>query len=477
MLIRAVTWLFRAGVGATFIFSGFVKAIDPWGTFYKFQDYSGAFGMNVPDNVLLTAVFLLCIYEFVIGVFIAAGCFRRSAPIGTAALMVIMLPLTLWIAIKDPVADCGCFGEALVISNWATFWKNVVLCATIAWLIKYNRSCRCLIRPYIQWIAFTFSAIFILLIGLAGYIYQPLLDFRPFPIGTDIAEAATDKVDPNEEPGEGASEDEEDEDSEDNMIFIYADSNGVEKSFTLDDELPEESDGWRFVRRESKSSDENQGFNAAASSEKSDSEGLHVWSEDGNDEVTADVIRSKGKQILLLMPDIGKVSIASTWQINMLQTMAEEQGADMIAIVAGSNEEIERWKDLSLAAYPVFKAEDTQIKMLVRGNPALVYLKDGKIVWKSTLRALDTEALDDERGLGGNASFETMARDNRRILTDITGIYVLLMLLLIFLSFLPSLGRFFPSKMQTKIAKRDDKLKEAEERQLKKAEEKLRVRH
>lgn len=471
-LILTVTWLLRICVGGTFIFSGFVKGIDPWGTLYKFQDYVGSFGWALPINLLLTAVFLLCIYEFVTGIFIVTGCFRRSAPIAAAALMVIMLPLTLWIAISDPVADCGCFGDALIISNWATFWKNVVLCAAIAWLIIYNSQCRSLIRPYIQWVALIFSAAYILIIGLVGYFYQPLIDFRAFPIGSVLAE---DTVSSDGELGEGdAIEEDDDEDNADEMVFVYS-KNGIEKKFTINDDLPDEADGWSFVRREEGDPERNHNntHSEATLSSVEEKEGLHVWSEDGNEEITPDVLRTRGDQLLLLMPDMGDVSIASTWQINSLQKMAEEQNVDMIAIVSGSNDEIARWKDLSLAAYPIYKAEDTQIKMLVRGNPALVYLHDGKIVWKSTLRSIDTEMLENEELSG--TSLAALGRENIEILRDVTGLYLALMLVLIFFSILPSLSRFFPSKMQSRIQRRDTALKAAEHRQLKKAEERLHI--
>lgn len=445
--IRPLTWLMRLGVGATFTFSGFVKAIDPWGTLYKFEDYMAA--MNLPDytNLLLVGVFALCAFEFAVGVFLLAGCFRRSAPIGALLLMAVMLPLTLWIAVADPVDDCGCFGDAFKLSNWTTFWKNVVLTAAIAFLLRFNASCRCLIRPYLQWMAFIFTTAFIVIIGLAGYIYQPLIDFRPFPVGAEIATTDSDDESSADNEAEG-------------ITFIY-EKDGVEKSFSLSDELPDEDDGWTFVRRES--APEAEAENKESANENvvnaDDHESFRVWSEDGEEDVTRDVLDASGRELLLLMPDLKSVSISTTWQINSLYNWAHDNDIDMIGIVAGSREDIERWRDISLAAYPLYTAEDTQIKMLARGNPAVVYVNDGRIVWKSSLRAIETEDFQSADTSRDPASY---ARDDRSMLLNASGFYLLAMALLMFLSYLPALGRFFPSKLRKSIARRDAKMTQAE---------------
>lgn len=471
--IVPATWLMRLTVGSTFVFSGFVKAIDPWGTLYKFEDYMGAMGLPAFDNLLLVGVFALCAYEFAVGIFLLTGCFRRSAPIAAMLMMAVMLPLTLWIAVADPVADCGCFGDAIVISNWTTFWKNVVLVAAIAWLIRFNRRCRCLIRPFMQWMAFIFSVLFIIAVGLGGYIYQPLIDFRPFPKGTLLAETSAPEDYALPDEGEGSEADESayaeaeayDEadlpDETDDMRFIYS-RDGVEKSFTIDDELPDESDGWIFVRRETSGAsgvgDDKAPESSTASMKHDDGpEGFRIWSEDGMEDMTSAALRKNGRQLLLLMPDLKKVSIATTWQINSLYSWANDNDINMIGVVAGTPQDIERWKDLSMAAYPLYTAEDTQIKMLARGNPAVVYLNDGSVVWKSTLRALDTE--DFQSASRNPASY---ARDDYALLWNTSGIYLLAMVLLMFLSYLPALGRFFPGRIRAGIERRDAKMTEAE---------------
>ena len=186
--IKWATWLIREVTAFVFIFSGFVKAIDPWGTLYKTEDYLAAMGLSIWPNLVTVGVFILCGFEFFIGVCLATGCFRKGSSILSFILMCFMLPLTLWIAVFDPVPDCGCFGDAYVISNWATFWKNVVLFAFTLWLARYNRYCACLITPALQWIAFIATALFIFGIELAGYIYQPLIDFRPYHVGSPLTE-------------------------------------------------------------------------------------------------------------------------------------------------------------------------------------------------------------------------------------------------------------------------------------------------
>lgn len=415
--ISLITWLIRLLTGGTFIFSGFVKAIDPWGTLYKVNDYLGAMGLSIWPNLVLVSVFLLFATEFIIGVFLVFGCFRRSAVWCCMAFMCVMLPLTLWIAISDPVADCGCFGDALIISNWATFWKNVVLTLFAVWLIRYNKTAGYLITPALQWIALVTSGLFISIIGLIGYIYQPLLDLRPYREGTPIME----------ETG--------DEDVEGNFIFIY-EKNGIRKEFTEDDILPDEDEGWEFVERRSTGNIDRPKLNV---SEKN----LRLWDDRGTLDVTEDVISNEGQQLLLLMPDLRSVSIAITWKINSLYNWAEKNNIDMIAAVSGSLGDIENWKDLSMPEYEIYSADDTAIKEVARGNPAVVFLSDGIVVWKSTLRAIN---IDDFMSPETSEDPMSFHRDDRAILSNLSFLYLAVMAVLVMLSFMPKLNRVFGRK-------------------------------
>ena len=434
---QLVTWIIRILTGATFVFSGFVKAVDPWGTIYKLEDYMAAMHIPVIRNVLVAGAFLLCAYEFCVGVALLLGAFRRSAPILACLFMGVMLPLTLWIAIADPVADCGCFGDAFVISNWATFWKNVALSAATVWLLKYNYSIRWLVRPHLQGIAFLATGAYISGISVCGYIYQALIDFRPYPIGAQLV----------------ANEPEDS--SEPEYRLIYA-KNGEEREFGIDDELPSDEEGWEFVRREeilpegdTKDIRESTNVERSGNLKEPESEStFRIWSEDGEEDMTEEALPGEGDELILFMPDLANVSIATTWQINSLYTWATRHDIDMIGIASATPEEIENWRDLSLAAYPLFTAEDTEIKMVVRGNPAVVFIRDGKIIWKTTLRALGTE---DFQAPDASADPISYKRNDKALLYNSTALYFAVMAVLVFLSLFPVIGKLFTLKHLTSM--------------------------
>lgn len=428
-----ITWLLRIVVGVTFIFSGFVKAIDPWGTIYKFSEYLSALGIHFTDSLLLCAVFILFSAEFMIGVFLLLGCFRRLTTWTAAAFMVVMLPLTLWVAASDPVSDCGCFGDALIISNWATFWKNVALSFCLVWLILFNRKAHWIVTPALQWLAFIFSAAYVVMIGLYGYVVQPMIDFRPYPEGTRLYEADT-----------------EENDESDNLKFVY-EKDGAEKEFGINDELPDESQGWTFVRRIEDSK---------AKSAARNSGNFHFWDEEEED-VTADVLDSASDHMLLLMPDVNSVSAAITWRINSLYDWCRKNGIAMEAIAAGSEEEINFWKDLSMPSYPIYMADDTLIKEVSRGNPSAVYVHDGIIKWKSTLSSIDADDFMAPETSGNPMSFR---RDMKSTLNNYTYLYLIAMGVLIGLSFLPSLKSVFESERWHRFthAPKNDKVDKAD---------------
>ena len=179
----------RLILAVAFILSGFVKAVDPLGTQYKIQDYLVAMGLGrlIPDFMTLSASVLLSTIEFILGICLLFAIRRRMVSKIVLVLMTAMTLLTLWLALTDPISDCGCFGDALVLTNWQTFWKNIVLltAAVIVW--RYPLLMPRLIGEANQWIVMNYSGVFILLVIAGRSLYTlPQFDFRPYHVGTDL---------------------------------------------------------------------------------------------------------------------------------------------------------------------------------------------------------------------------------------------------------------------------------------------------
>ena len=164
----------RLILAVTFILSGFVKAVDPLGTQYKIQDYLTAMGLSryVPDFMTLSASVLLSATEFILGICLLFAIRRRLVSKVVLVILAAMTLLTLWLALADPIHDCGCFGDALVLTNWQTFWKNVILLllAIIVW--RWPLEMQRLISEPNQWIVMNYSAVFILVIISGRSLYR-----------------------------------------------------------------------------------------------------------------------------------------------------------------------------------------------------------------------------------------------------------------------------------------------------------------
>ena len=171
-----------------FIFSGFVKAVDPLGTQYKIQDYLEAFGWTslVPAFFPFLASVLQAMIEFCLGVYLLFGIRRRTTPLFMLLIMGVMTPLTLWLAIDNPISDCGCFGDAVVLTNWQTFWKNCFLLLAAVSVFKWRNCITPLITKRFDWLVALYTFLYIL--GMTLYCYRelPVFDFRPYHIGADI---------------------------------------------------------------------------------------------------------------------------------------------------------------------------------------------------------------------------------------------------------------------------------------------------
>lgn len=353
----------RILVGAVFAFSGFVKAIDPWGVLYKFEEYIVALGVEWLSPFVLFGAIAVSVFEFVLGVMLIVGAYRRISVWLALFTMLVMTPLTLWLALTNAVPDCGCFGEALMLSNWATFGKNILLLIAILYLLLFNVRLSNVYSPSIQWIVTTVTALYIALVAFYGYFYQPMIDFRPYKVGTAIL--------PGNEPEEA------------DFVFVY-EKDGVKKEFAVDEIPSDEDTAWTFVERKERK---------AKKGDSTENVGLTLREDD--EDVTSDVIKQEGEQIILVFSDMTDIDITYTYLINVLDDFARKHNVDIIGVTGASDSDIDDWNDMSMATYPIYSADDTELKVFSRGNPSVVYLKDGKIVWKRTLQSINVTRIED----------------------------------------------------------------------------------
>lgn len=352
MLVNACRFL----LGATFVFSGFVKAIDPIGTQYKLQDYISAVGMGgiVPDIVTLLASVALSALEFSLGVFVLFAIRRHLVSKILVAFMTVMTLITVWIALFNPVKDCGCFGEALRLTNVQTLLKNIVLLAAsvvVAW--RPLRMYRFLSRST-QWIAINYTILFVLLLSAHCLYHLPLIDFRPYHIGMNIKKGM--------EIPAGAPQ------PEFETTFILQ-KNGVKKEFTLDN-YPDSS--WQFV--DSKTVQTKEGYVPPIHD-------FSIQKADGDD-ITDSVLTAKGYIFLLVSPHLEQADDSNFGDIDLLYEYCQERKIPFYCLTASTKKDIDHWADITGAEYPFCFTDETTLKTIIRSNPGLLLLKDGTIIRK-----------------------------------------------------------------------------------------------
>ncbi|MBR2244963.1 MAG: triose-phosphate isomerase [Prevotella sp.] len=202
MTRKIIVNMARLVVALAFILSGFVKAVDPLGTQYKIADYLEALhlGAYVPDGLTLILSVLLSATEFWLGICLLFAIRRRVVTRVILVWLMIMTPLTLWLALANPISDCGCFGDAIVLTNWQTFWKNIILLACAILLACYPLDMMRFVSRTNQWIVMNFTALFILIVAGQSLYDLPYFDFRPYHIGTDLRKGWQQMMEGEESP-------------------------------------------------------------------------------------------------------------------------------------------------------------------------------------------------------------------------------------------------------------------------------------
>ena len=353
----------RFVLAATFIFSGYVKAIDPLGTLYKLKDYAAAMSLNglLPDWALVGVAIALGALEFALGVFMLFAVRRHVVSRITLAFMAAMTVLTLWIFVADPVKDCGCFGDALKLTNGETLLKNIVLVACAALVAWRPVDMARFISRSNQWIVRYYTVAYIVITSVYCLYTLPIFDFRPYHVGMNIKQGM--------EIPEGA------EQPEFESTFLLR-KNGETREFTLDN-YPDST--WEYV--DTRTVQTKKGYEPPIHD-------FALTSCDTGEDITEQVLTKKGYTFLLVSPRLAVADDSNFGDIDQIYEYAEENGIDFYCVTASANNEIERWRDLTGAEYQFCNADETTLKTMIRSNPGLMLLKDGTIIGKWSHNAL-----------------------------------------------------------------------------------------
>lgn len=357
MAVKVGVNLCRFLLGALFIFSGFVKAVDPLGFFYKIQDYLMAFGMIswFPFYLPLLAGIVLSAIEFCVGVFLFLGIRRRVASTTALVLMVVMTPLTLYLALANPVSDCGCFGDAWVLTNWQTFGKNMGLLLAAISVFKWQDLLVRFITPKMEWIFSMYTFLFVFALSFYCLENLPILDFRPYRIGVNIKSGM--------EVPEGAKP------SVYESRFVL-EKDGKREEFALEN-YPDST--WTFI--ESRTVLKEKGYEPPIHDFSIMS--LETW-----EDITDSVLTDKRYAFLLIAHRIEEADDSNIDLINEIYDYSVEHSYGFYALTSSPEDEIELWRDKTGAEYPFCQTDDITLKTIVRSNPGLLLIKEGTILNK-----------------------------------------------------------------------------------------------
>lgn len=354
----------RTLLALTFLFSGFVKAVDPLGTVYKIQDYlhegfGGVFQWAIPAAGV-AAVCLIAL-EWLLGIAMLLNVRTQWTSWITLLFYCIMTPLTLYIAIANPVSDCGCFGDALVITNWQTFWKNIILLLLSICLVI----CRKAIPELFSWWMEIIIALVALgsVAGIMGYSYThlPQIDFRPYKVGNHIPTLM-------EIPDDAEVDQYE-------ITLIYA-KDGKEQTFTLEN-YPKGDPEWTFVDQKS------------VLIKKGYVPPIHDFEIETleGDYITQDILESEEPIALVVMYDLTKTD---TTQLEKLMHMIHEYPRVYFLTASGEEEIFAFAEELGWdeeTTYSTFCFTDPiTLKTIVRANPGVIVVQNGTIIDKYNLK-------------------------------------------------------------------------------------------
>ncbi len=363
-----ITQIVRLLVSATFIFSGFVKLVDPLGSAYKFEEYFGADVLNLEFLAPFALQFsiLLILAEIMLGVMLLVGYKPRITVWSLFVLSLIFLFLTWYSAYYNKVTDCGCFGDAVKLTPWETFYKNVVLIVLVIFLMirVYD------IQPIgseiaARWISLVSLVVFV---GIVFYVlrYLPLIDFRPYAVGKSIPE------------GMAIPEDAEKPVYEDTWIYNV---DGEDRVFSTE-EKPWNIEGATFVDRKTRTLKE--GYVPP----------IHDFTMERDGEDITEMLMEEDRLMLVVSYNLKKADPKGLTQVSVFTEKAMEKGYKVYFFSASTQEDYDRLKKEFGLDFELLFCDETTLKTIVRSNPGVVTLDRGTITGKWSWRQLKGVELD-----------------------------------------------------------------------------------
>lgn len=359
--MKITTQALRLLVGITFVFSGFVKLVDPLGSTYKFEEYFSEEVLNLTFLVPLALEFsiVLILAELILGVMLLVGFKSKLTTYSLLAMISVFLFLTWYSAYYNKVTDCGCFGDAIKLTPWQTFYKNVVLIFMIFWLLVKHKEIKPLFGDFIAKSLTFLSVAFSVFILYQVLTYLPIIDFRPYAIGKNITEGMRFP--------EGAQKP------------VYKDTwvykiNGIAKSYHTD-EAPWNLPGAVFVSRKTDIIQE--GYKPP----------IHDFTmEKDGDDLTEQLLQEP-KLMLITMYNLDKSHKNGLKHIKELSDKAIENGYKVFAMSASPVTDFLKVKAEYQLNFDLLFCDETTLKTMIRANPGIIMLNKGTITEKWNWRS------------------------------------------------------------------------------------------
>ena len=364
---RLIASISRILLGLVFIFSGVVKAIDPLGTVYKIEDYLKAFGGFFTELLPMAevAAWALIILELLLGVCMVLNIRTQWTAWVSLLFYLVMTPLTLYIALTNPVSDCGCFGDAVVLTNWQTFWKNVVLIILAIVLVACRKHTRQLWSNWMELVLTVLTIVAAVVFMTWTRLHLPLKDFRPYKVGNHLPTLM-------EYPDDAEPDVYE-------YSFVY-EKDGVEQTFTLEN-YPKGDSTWTFVRSNSKLI--KKGYEPPIHD-------FEIINAEGED-LTWDILESEEPVTLVVMYDLKKADKKQMAKVvNLLGDEAMRQEGDEAGVYiltgSGTDDIINFCLEYPALSDCICTCDPVTLKTIVRANPGAIVVQNGTVIDKYNLR-------------------------------------------------------------------------------------------